>query len=195
VRQAMTQQFGDSPPLPVGEGAERVELESLFREHRGRVYRAAYRVTGNASDAEDVLQTIFLRLLKRRDQIELGPGAHSYFYRAAVNAGLDLLRSRARAPAVDLDDATSELEASQWGSLPPPDSRIERRELGDRLRTALAGLSPKAAEIFALRHFEDIGNTEIAKMLGISRSSIAVILHRTRIRLRKELGTGREDLS
>ena len=42
-------------------------LEDLFREHNGAVYRAAYRITGNAMDAEDVLQTVFMRLLRRED--------------------------------------------------------------------------------------------------------------------------------
>jgi len=51
----------DSPPLTSPPGT----LETLFREHHGAVYRAAYRITGNAMDAEDVLQTVFTRLLRR----------------------------------------------------------------------------------------------------------------------------------
>ena len=82
-----------------GEGA----LEALFSEHADRIYRVAYRVTGSPSDAEDVLQTIFLRLARRKENVDLGATAGSYLHRAAINAGLDLLRSRRRARAVPLE--------------------------------------------------------------------------------------------
>ena len=59
-------------------------LEALFREHHGAVYRAAYRITGNAMDAEDVLQTVFTRLLRREEQPDLSESAGSYLHRAAV---------------------------------------------------------------------------------------------------------------
>jgi RNA polymerase sigma-70 factor (ECF subfamily) len=76
----------------------------LFREHHGAVYRAAYRITGNAMDAEDVLQTVFTRLLRREEQPDLSENAGSYLHRAAVNAALDLMRRRKRARKVDLDE-------------------------------------------------------------------------------------------
>ena len=67
-------------------------LEEAFRKHRMSVFRAAYRITGNAADAEDVLQTVFLRLARRDDSDIANVG--SYLYRAALNAALDVLRSR-----------------------------------------------------------------------------------------------------
>lgn len=159
-------------------------LEELFREHHGRVFNAAYRITGSAADAEDVLQTVFLRLSRRQDNLGLDEGAASYLHRAAINAGLDLLRSRKRARAVDLDSVGDQLaEASEIG----PSARSENSELRRILRTAVARLSPRAAEIFSLRYFEGYGNLEIADMLGSSQTAIAVILHRARHRLRKEL--------
>ena len=57
------------------------------------------------------------------------------------------------------------------------------------MRQALARMSPKAAEVFTLRYFEGYGNHEIAKLLGTSRSTVNVILHRTRRKLREELGS------
>jgi RNA polymerase sigma-70 factor (ECF subfamily) len=68
-------------------------LESVFLEHQRRVFRAAYRITGNAQDAEDVLQTVFLRLARQGDAVDVA-NPSSYLYRAAVNAALDLLRAR-----------------------------------------------------------------------------------------------------
>ncbi len=167
-------------------------LEALFREHHGAVYRAAYRITGEAADAEDVLQTVFTRLLRREEPVDLSAGAGSYLHRAAVNAALDLMRARKRARSVDLDEVGESLvdEAS-----PGPERRQGSRELGRRLREAMSRLSPRQAEIFALRYLEGLGNLEISKMLGASQTSIAVILHRARHRLQEELGSLEGELS
>jgi RNA polymerase sigma-70 factor (ECF subfamily) len=174
-----------TPPTP----PESEVLAALFREHSGRIFRIAYRLTGNASDAEDVLQTIFLRLLRRDEAPDLSASAASYLHRAAVNAGLDLLRSRKRTVQVPLQsDAEGEPELPlEADPLTGPDSRLERGELRRKLRDAVATLSPRAAEIFALRYLEGYGNTEIADILDTSRSSIGVTLHRSRERLKEVL--------
>src|ERR1035438_9668767 len=78
----------DSANLP------EAELERVFREHHAMVFRAAYRVTGNADDAEDVLQTVFLRMLKRESGAEPVDNMGSFLHRAAVNAGVDLVSAR-----------------------------------------------------------------------------------------------------
>ena len=68
---------------------------------------------------------------------------------------------------------------------PGPERRQGSRELARRLREAMTRLSPRQAEIFAMRYFEGLGNLEISKMLGATQTSIAVILHRARHRLQK----------
>src|SRR4051812_23398532 len=80
------------------------ELERIFREHHGLVFRAAYRITGNPDDAEDVLQTVFLRMLKRAGDAEPVGNMASFLHRAAVNAALDLVRSKQNIRNVPLDD-------------------------------------------------------------------------------------------
>ena len=80
------------------------DLDFIFREHHSTVFRTAYRVTGNASDAEDVLQTVVMRLLRRQPDAEAVGNMEGYLRRAAVNAALDLIRSRQAAPHVPLDD-------------------------------------------------------------------------------------------
>ena len=54
-------------------------VEALFREHHDQVFRAAYRVTGSAVDAEDVLQTVFLRLVRRKEKLDLSPSPEATF--------------------------------------------------------------------------------------------------------------------
>jgi RNA polymerase sigma-70 factor, ECF subfamily len=178
-----------SPPPPVAAGAS---LEAIFAQHHGAVYRAAYRVTGNAMDAEDVLQTVFTRLLRREDTLDLSQSAASYLHRAAVNASLDLLRQRRRARAVALADVEDDLTDDRQ---PGPERQSRSRELGRRLRQAMAQLSPRQAEIFALRYVEGLGNLDIARLLGTSQTAIAVVLHRARHRLQRELTSSQGEVS
>jgi RNA polymerase sigma-70 factor (ECF subfamily) len=160
------------------------ELEKLFREHNNLIFRTAYRVTGSAEDAEDVLQTVFLRLA-RRAEVDLAPSPASYLHRAAVNASLDLVRSRTTARSVALEDVENDLPES---SSLNPEARHADRELRKLIQQAVARLGASAAEMFVLRYFEGYGNSEIAEMLGTSQMVVAVTLHRSRARLRKEIG-------
>lgn len=167
-----------SPAISVPAG----EIEEIFRTHHRRVFQAAYRVTGNAADAEDVLGTVFLRLLGgRTDLIE---HLESYLHRAAVNAALDLLRTRREGSAVPLEQVAPFL--AQDARL-QPDREHYAGELRALLREALARLNPKAAEIVALRYFEGYGYGEIGRMLGISQINVAVTLHRSRRQLRQRI--------
>jgi len=151
------------------------EVEGLFRAHHGLVFRIAYRITGNATDAEDVLQTVFLRLVGRDGSAPPLVNSESYLRRAAINAALDVLRTRRTAGTVPLADSL------------PGRGDLDRRELRDCLRRSLASLNPQAAEIFALRFFEGHSNPEIARMLGLSQVRVAVTVHRSRRRLQKEI--------
>jgi RNA polymerase sigma-70 factor, ECF subfamily len=159
------------------------ELERAFRAHHGLVFRTAYRITGNAADAEDVLQTVFLRLARRgtgADAVEdVVENQESYLRRAAINAALDVMRWRQANPTVELPDLPDEMAQSEAGDRMP--------ELRQALGRALAQLKPRPAEIFALRFLEGFSNPQIAQMLGISQVLVAVIVHRTRQQLRKEL--------
>lgn len=157
------------------------QLDMLYREHHDLVFRTAYRITGSAADAEDVLQTIFLRLARRDGGPNLLPSPGSYMHRAAVNAALDIVRERARRRSVTLEEVTVSVGASQA-------SLHESQEVHELIRRAVARLNPKAAELFILRYFEGYGNEEIARMLGMSKMVVNVLLHRARGRVRKDLG-------
>ena len=172
-------------PLKDGVQVPPESLATLYEEYGRRVLAAAYRVTGSTQDAEDVLQTVFLRLTRRWDEIELTDTVGAYLHRAAVNGSLDLLRSRSRGGAIALDDMALAPEQTSEASA---ERRTRDGEFRRRLRQALLELPEKAARIFALRYFEGLGNTEIAGMLGMRRVSVAVTLHRTRKQLQTKLG-------
>lgn len=153
------------------------ELEHAFHRHHGMVFRTAHRITGNAADAEDVLQTVFLRLLRREAGANALEKEESYLRRAAINAALDILRTQRAAPSATLVDLPS-----------PSSSGSNALELRQALSRALAHLKPRSAEVFTLRFLEGMSNAQIADLLGISRVLVAVIAHRARQQLRKELG-------
>jgi RNA polymerase sigma-70 factor (ECF subfamily) len=161
------------------------ELEVLFRAHHGRVFRTAQRITGSAADAEDVLQTVFLRLVKGHETYDLSLNPEAYLSRAAINASFDLLRNRVRAKSVGLDDIDSESLASRSRS---PEAEHADRELQTLVRQAVARLGKTAGEMFALRYYEGYDNQQIAGLLKTSPLVVGVVLHRARTRLRKEIG-------
>jgi RNA polymerase sigma-70 factor, ECF subfamily len=150
------------------------ELELTFQAHHGMVFRTAYRITGNAADAEDVLQVVFLRMLRRGQDAEPLDNPESYLRRAAINAALDVIRSRQAERTVELNDDLR---------------HDDTPELRRALASALAKLPARSAEIFSLRFLIGFTNAEIAETLGISSVLVAVIVHRTRQQLRKELGS------
>ena len=164
------------------------KFERVFGAHHAMVFRTAYRITGNAADAEDVSQTVFLRLFRRESKADVRGNSRrtgrvrldnpvdneeSYLRRAAINAALDVIRARQVDRTVELTDLHPAHD----------DPRDLRRALG----RAMAQLKPRWAEIFVLRFIEGFSNPEVAKMLGISQVLVAVMVHRTRQQLRKEL--------
>jgi RNA polymerase sigma-70 factor (ECF subfamily) len=163
-------------------------IESLFNQHNQRVFRTAYRVTGSAADAEDVLQTVFLRITRGQEAAAAAENTGAYFSRAAVNAALDLLRSRKRSRAVAIDDLESEASVASFVVSKNPEAKHEDRELRKLIREAVAKLGDTAGQMFALRYFEGYGNGEIAQMMNTSALVVGVTLHRARARLRKEIG-------
>jgi len=159
------------------------ELERIFRENHAMVFRAAYRVTGNADDAEDVLQTVFLRMLKRDPGAEPVGNMASFLHRSAVNAALDLVRSRQNIRNIPLDELEPVLAEPAHRN---PDRAQSSGEIREWLRGALARLNPRIAEMFMLRFFDGKENPEIARLLNTTPGTVAVTLSRTRDRLEKE---------
>ena len=165
-------------PFPAGSsGSGPGTLERLFDAHHRLVYAAAWRVTGNAADAEDVLQTVFLRLAGRDLAADLIENPEGYLRRAAVNAAINLLELKSR-KNVSLEKAP---EPAATGN------HAERSDLREVLRMAMAKLGGRTAEMFALRFLEGHSNPEIAEMFGVSTLVVSVTLFRARKRLQNEI--------
>ena len=147
----------------------------LYERYYEAVFRAALRVTGNPADAEDVLQTVFLRVLARGGEIEVAGLSAAYFRRAAVNAAVALLRRRAVRAESAFDDDTPH------AAVRPP------LLLKEQLRRAIASLEIEDATLFLLRHVEGLSIEELAGVFQLEKNNVAVRLHRIRLRLQAEM--------
>jgi RNA polymerase sigma factor (sigma-70 family) len=144
-------------------------FDELYQQYSETVYRTARRITGNPTDAEDVLQTVFLRVLSRSDiGLDL-QSAEAYFRRAATNASIDVLRRR-----------TTRSETPIEG-IGPQSVQESSPILKEQLRRAIAGLDPEDAQIF----LEGWSSMELAKQFGIERGTVGSRLFRIRQVLQK----------
>src|SRR5262245_59128090 len=145
---------------PLNSSSVSAEFETLFREHSRMVYRTAYGVTGNREDAQDILQTIFLRLLRHNVPQDARQNPKAYLYRAAVNLSLDTLKARRRRRFIRYSEFMNAL---------PVDDTVE--EDHSRLYRAVAALDPRSRDVIILRYVHDYSDKEIARMLGKSRTA------------------------
>jgi RNA polymerase sigma-70 factor (ECF subfamily) len=174
-------------PLPeeldVSRNASAAFLEEIFREHSLLVYRTAYSVTGSAQDAEDIVETLFLQLLRRGFPLDFRKNPKGYLYRAAVNHALNAVKSNQRRASL-VDPARLELAAD----VPAEAQTFDREaDLQERLVAAIAQLKPRAVEMLVLRYEHNCSEAEIGTLLGTSRGVVAVTLYRARARLKKLL--------
>ncbi len=150
-------------------------FQQLYEEHSSVVLKSALRVTGNMPDAEDVLQTVFMRVLNQPEGFQAGTAPEAYLRRAATNAAIDILRRRSTAREVDI-------EARQQAG---KESTAYQKE---RVREALAKLPPEDADLFVLRNLDGFSYEELAAMFGVERGTVASRLHRIREALRELIG-------
>ncbi len=125
-------------------------VRTLYEQHSDTVYRTALRVTGNAADAEDILQTVFMRVMHQETALDPETTPASYFRRAATNAALDILRRRTSRKEAPLDEG--------FGRASPESPAVVK----EQLRRALAELEPRDAELFVLRFVEGLNKGELA---------------------------------
>src|SRR5215831_8382531 len=169
--------------LQLVERCRRGELgafEQLYKAHSGRLYRLACRMLGNAADAEDLLQEIFLSAHRKLDSFRGDAALGTWLYRLGMNQILDHVRSRAgRAGQITdgLDDATTLADASGHRLA---DRAIDRIDL----ERALAELPEGCRAAFLLHDVEGLEHREVSEVLGIAEGTSKSQVHKARLRLR-----------
>jgi RNA polymerase sigma-70 factor (ECF subfamily) len=160
-------------------GAQAAEWELLVREHGTMVFRTAWRIVGNAADAEDIAQEVFLEAhrLRARQVVQNWGGM---LRRLATCRSLDRLRERKNVLSLDV--------AVLAGTSSDPTETAIERELAERLRVAITQLPRREAEVFCMRFFEGLGTEQIAHALQIATGAVGVALHKARTKLEGLLG-------
>lgn len=193
-------------PSPRDESAAEVELgllrrartgdfaafEELVGRFQGRVYGLAYRILGQAQDAEDVVQQTFLSLIEHLDGFRGESAVATWVLRIATNFALKVLRKKRGLTTVPLGGAEESYAAvphpefiARWRDA--PDSLAERTELRGLLDRAIAELDDKYRVVFVLRDIEGLSTQETSAALGLSESNVKVRLLRARLHLRERL--------
>ena len=157
--------------------------DQIVEDHSARVYRLAYRLTGNAHDAEDLTQEVFVRVFRSLHTYTPGTFA-GWLHRITTNLFLDSARrkSRIRFDALP-DDADNRLPSP----VPTPDAAYLNQMFDADVEAALASLSPEFRAAVVLCDVEGLTYEEIADVLGLKMGTVRSRIHRGRSMLRASL--------
>lgn len=185
AEEAMRNDAGVPEPrsLPVPPDWTPPSWDDVVREHSSRVYRLAYRLTGNQHDAEDLTQDVFIRVF--RSLSTYTPGTfEGWLHRITTNLFLDMVRRRQRIRFDALgDDAAERLS----GREPAPDRLLADRQLDSDVQSALDSLPPDFRAAVVLCDIEGLSYEEIAATLGVKLGTVRSRIHRGRAQLRAAL--------
>ena len=159
-------------------------FEEIYRAHSGRLYSVACRMVGNQTDAEDLLQEIFLTAHRKLDSFRGESTLGTWLYRLATNLCLDHLRSRAARTNQLTDALDDEHGLSDVSSRGLADRTLARMDL----ERALAQLPDGCRAAFVLHDVEGLEHREVAEALGIAEGTSKSQVHKARLRLRGLLG-------
>ena len=158
-------------------GMKQQDFEALFSKYRQLAYRGAYSVIGNKRDAEDALQSLFLKLIDQGFSEDSVRDPAGYLYRAAANEARQMYRARKRRNHTEND---VELLKD-----PATDRHRGEEAMREQLLDAMAQLEPEQADILLLWFERGYSDAEIAGLLGKTRGAVAMMLHRAKQRLKE----------
>jgi RNA polymerase sigma-70 factor (ECF subfamily) len=157
--------------------------EDIVRTHSARVYRLAYRLTGNPHDAEDLTQEVFVRVF--RSLSSYTPGTfEGWLHRITTNLFLDSARRRQR---IRFEGLADEMAHRLAGSEPTPAQAFDDNHLDDDVQAALKALPPEYRAAVVLCDIEGFSYEEIAATLGVKLGTVRSRIHRGRAQLRSAL--------
>jgi len=157
---------------------DRAAFATLVTRYQRPIYNAAYRVLGNADDASEVAQAVFLRIVERLDDYDSQYRLFSWIYRIAINEAIDLLRRNRREEPLDEGIELPDIDGAG------PEDRYRDRQLSDRIQRALMSMKVEDRVVLTLRHFS-----------GLSYKDIAVVLHAEEKTVKSRLFEARQRMS
>nr|WP_207208675.1 RNA polymerase sigma factor SigE [Nocardioides oleivorans] len=157
--------------------------DEVVEQHSDRVFRLAYRLTGNRPDAEDLTQEVFVRVFRSLDTYT--PGTfEGWLHRITTNLFLDGARRKQR---IRFDPLSDERAARLTSAAPAPELAVADQTFDDDIETALATLPPDFRAAVVLCDVEGLSYEEIAEIMGAKLGTVRSRIHRGRTMLRKAL--------
>ena len=183
-----------TPLMDPGEEAARIQeaqhgsqkaFGEIVRNYQRAIYRVAWGLTRNASDADDLAQETFVRAWQAIGRFRVGEPLYPWLSRITVNLAYSLHRRRKRRPETALEPL---MEAGQqWGVEDDPAEHTSRKERDAHMQEAFAELSPEHQAVLVLRVVEDLSYEEIAKSLNVPAGTVMSRLSRARAELKSRL--------
>jgi RNA polymerase sigma-70 factor (ECF subfamily) len=168
-------------------------FEELVEAYQHRLVGIMHHLVGNAEEAEDLAQEVFLRIYRARKKYRARCKFSTWLFTIANNLALNALRSRQRRPVVPLNVQDSgplgprPAEQLARDRAAQPVQYLQQRELAEVVQNALAGLNERQRIAVVLNKFEDMSYEEIAQVMGLSAKAIKSLLSRARNNLRDAL--------
>ena len=165
----------------------------LHKRYYAKIYRLAYLQTNNADDAEDIASETFCRAFQRLKQVAFTAGdtIYPWLHRIAVNLSIDLCRDKSAHQIISLDAETASglthLVERIEDTKPSPFELVQRHEVQDLVRSAIAGLIQDHRDVITYRFLGDLSLKETAEQMRRSEQAIKSLLHRAMVSLRKEI--------
>ena len=156
------------------------EFKQRFMPHYKLLYRVAYHLTGNAQDAEDLLQDIYLKLWQKRDELPDAAMKEAYLVTMIRRLFLDQRRLKHVNTSAELKEELS--PPDEWSLDHQIDTRDEARQMEGLIRQ----LSERDGKIIRMHLMEDRSYEEIERDTGLSQSNIRIIVMRTRQKLKQQ---------
>jgi RNA polymerase sigma-70 factor (ECF subfamily) len=164
-------------------------LRSVVDEHARRLYRAARGMGYSQSDAEDLVQDVFVTFIESIDRFEGRAQVGTWLFGILHHKSQERRRSVVREELHDPIDQVFESHFDARGSWirPPttPDRHVSAQQAGHAIQDCLGGLSPVQREVFQLRQVEELSAAEVCKISGHTITHIGVLFHRARMKLRE----------
>ena len=155
--------------------------ERFINENMRRIFLQIYRMVGNAADAQDLTQEVFIKVLQRADQIQDAAKAAHWLSRIATNTAIDFLRRHARVTFTEIDELPEPVKKSPHES---PEHRLLRAEQATYLETGLQQLSGRERMALLLRDVEGLPAEEVARQMGCSKATVRSHIANARIKFR-----------
>ncbi|HYM81811.1 MAG TPA: sigma-70 family RNA polymerase sigma factor [Candidatus Limnocylindria bacterium] len=177
---------GDEADLVrAAQGGDQAAFAEIVRRYQRAVYRVAYALTRNASDADDLAQEAFVRAFQALKRFRAGEPLYPWLSRITTNLAYSLFRRRKRRPETPLEPLVE--AGMQWGVHDDPADAAADEEHRRHLRAAFAELKPEHQAVLVLRAIEDQSYEEIAQSLGVPIGTVMSRLSRARAELKQRL--------